>query len=750
MNSEIPFSNGGGAQLYIRPLGRHKITDMRGLAESGSTVFQLLWECSSAFVPISMVKEVELTVENDRTITMKLYLNGGRPILQQFYMVEGSLENYILAKNGFKLLPELTASVNLHAGDEACFNLAKTWLETCCREHKECGARKATPLPSRLLEISQDDPSRIYLREFGEEMGVYAALSYCWGSPASRLKTLCNALKALHSHTEVPTDPQSDVSNVGSGIDRVNFDEFEYRETDLDKLKQLFNIQKLPQNIFDVIKMISGATPSTQRDIVATKSNMEELKRGFDVQRLPRTVFDAVKIARKLSVRYIWVDRLCIIQDDHDDWARESVNMWSIFANALFTISADRSPDVTSGILHEQRYGNWPRKIIQVQDLKAFVQPLMPHRYARQNLHSTYRQPPEEPVECRAWCFQENLASTRLLHYGSNEMIWECNERTLCECGRSQLSGYIRDKYFSSTLRSEPLETTVYHKWFQAVMPYSSKIMTRQTDKLPALSGTASATHGRIIAMSGQPDTYLAGLWRGDIARGLLWCYAELWRLQSYMTVIESNPRPQRSSECYRAPTWSWASVDRRIYWWHSPGDKFNSAVSVLDANAITKTEGNPYDEVESAYILLSGRARRGLRYVGWSEFEATLQKLGLHVSRIDMDEVDQILLHRGTFEVVLLYIGTASGSGYLRTAHYYLILKRSSRSVKLDSPLHFSRRDHSSGSNKPYERIGICIDAKWKDDSTGPDSNCYDEGNIEKDAGVPLRLFEQGTFYLV
>lgn len=137
---------------------------------------------------------------------------------------------------------------------------------------------------------------------------------------------------------------------------------------------------------------------------MATTANVEKLKCGLDFEVLPKTVLDAVNITTQLSLKYLWVDRLCIIQDDLSDWARESSNMWDIFANAVVTISADRSPSVTSGILYDQRFANWPKKEIQVQDLKAVVQPKMPHEFAMQDRHTLQRVAPPAPIAYRAWC----------------------------------------------------------------------------------------------------------------------------------------------------------------------------------------------------------------------------------------------------------------------------------------------------------------------------------------------------------
>lgn len=81
---------------------------------------------------------------------------------------------------------------------------------------------------------------------------------------------------------------------------------------------------------------------------------MHERKAAIDLWRLPKTIQDAVEVSRKLKVKYIWVDALCICQDDNDEWARESAKMASIYSNAYVTIAAAGAEDVNSGCFLER------------------------------------------------------------------------------------------------------------------------------------------------------------------------------------------------------------------------------------------------------------------------------------------------------------------------------------------------------------------------------------------------------------
>ena len=85
---------------------------------------------------------------------------------------------------------------------------------------------------------------------------------------------------------------------------------------------------------------------------------------------------------------------------------------------------------------------------------------------------------------------------------------------------------------------------------------YAQLKLTNMTDKLPALAGVAqqiqSQTH----------DTYLSGIWESQFVRGLQWCYDP----------PEAMTRPERP----RAPSWSWAALDRRKKKTEDPEHDFN------------------------------------------------------------------------------------------------------------------------------------------------------------------------------
>lgn len=84
-----------------------------------------------------------------------------------------------------------------------------------------------------------------------------------------------------------------------------------------------------------------------------TKSNKMERYEEIKLEELPKTFLDAVKITRCLGVRFLWIDSLCIVQDDPEDWEVEASQMASIYEGSYLTIAATSSRDSRGGCIIE-------------------------------------------------------------------------------------------------------------------------------------------------------------------------------------------------------------------------------------------------------------------------------------------------------------------------------------------------------------------------------------------------------------
>lgn len=121
----------------------------------------------------------------------------------------------------------------------------------------------------------------------------------------------------------------------------------------------------------------------SNRGLVALQSNIKHLKTSIPFERLAKTCQDAVNITRQLGFQYIWVDSICIIQDNPTDWQTESAAMGTIYANAYLCIAATSANSSEVGIF-QRRAGT---KIVSLTDVQA----RRSHAYVRNELrHSAF------------------------------------------------------------------------------------------------------------------------------------------------------------------------------------------------------------------------------------------------------------------------------------------------------------------------------------------------------------------------
>ncbi len=72
---------------------------------------------------------------------------------------------------------------------------------------------------------------------------------------------------------------------------------------------------------------------------------------GIDIEAMPRTFQDSIKITRGLGIPFIWIDSLCIIQKDAEDWEEQSAVMADIYARCYLNIAATRAAGGHEGVL---------------------------------------------------------------------------------------------------------------------------------------------------------------------------------------------------------------------------------------------------------------------------------------------------------------------------------------------------------------------------------------------------------------
>ncbi|KAL2689150.1 hypothetical protein Neosp_003202 [[Neocosmospora] mangrovei] len=228
-----------------------------------------------------------------------------------------------------------------------------------------------------------------------------------------------------------------------------------------------------------------------------TNATKEDRKRGIRIDDLPKSFQDAITICHALGIRYLWIDSICIIQQDKDDWEKECSRMRDVYRNSYLTISVARSRDSSEGCFSSRPSKHLSTKIGsinhqgQVYDIKARESIKHYEVVGSDSPNSNF------PLFSRAWTFQERLLPQRVVHYGETELIWECNSLCDCECAASRdfLTPWAWEKspkvMFSNMMNLPRHGPEFRRNWAALMRRFSLMQLSFDADRLPSLSGLA-------------------------------------------------------------------------------------------------------------------------------------------------------------------------------------------------------------------------------------------------------------------
>ncbi|KAF2144940.1 uncharacterized protein K452DRAFT_213182, partial [Aplosporella prunicola CBS 121167] len=265
------------------------------------------------------------------------------------------------------------------------------------------------------------------------------------------------------------------------------------------------------------------------------KNSIAQMMEAIPKDDLPKNFRDAIAATQALGVRYLWIDSLCIIQDDHKDWEKESARMCDTYRYADVTICAATGNSCHDGFLQRRR-----------RDMRSSLP-----NYGAHN-RSSYRKFFRNSTGwgSRGWTLQESLMSTRRLVFNPNLMYLECGSYTLRE---DALIEKRHGSWIDATLKGsdEAIEDVLDRVWYLHASEYSSRRLTHVEDKLPAISALAK------MVAEGTGAKYLAGLWKEDLIRGLNWHLDNdnPLSLEDYLADVMHPTK-------FIAPSWSWACHD--------------------------------------------------------------------------------------------------------------------------------------------------------------------------------------------
>ncbi|WDK23165.1 heterokaryon incompatibility protein [Colletotrichum graminicola] len=301
-----------------------------------------------------------------------------------------------------------------------------------------------------------------------------------------------------------------------------------YREAALDQVK--------PEP-YVALSYVWGADPgayTTRTENVMlhrTHGGLEEV-----LQKLPRAIQDAIDLARRLGFRYIWVDRLCIVQNSARSWKLNAYNMDLIYGNAALTICA-ADGDAGRGLCAMRPATR------NTQQVKGLVGP---------RLELMVTRPPEMYIRAsewneRAWTFQERLLSRRCLIFTNGRVYFQCRSTGMSEdiFGDQRGAGWSLDLVDAPLQMFRQLDNRSIWVYMKCVELYTERKLTHDKDIQAAFSGMANLMEERMRA------PFIHGLPSSHFDLALLWEPIKSGRRR----VAEETPG---NASIPDFPSWSW------------------------------------------------------------------------------------------------------------------------------------------------------------------------------------------------
>lgn len=158
-------------------------------------------------------------------------------------------------------------------------------------------------------------------------------------------------------------------------------------------------------------------TPEEKERFCTTSANYDERLRGFGYDSLPKVFQDAITVTRELNKQYLWIDALCIIQGDDNDWKEEGTRMEEVYSSAYCTIASSSASGWNDGFLSRTQDFSQSQGVSSDQKIIDDFRELVDQG----QLHT------------RAWVLQERALSRRTIYFTAQQTYWECAHGVRCE-----------------------------------------------------------------------------------------------------------------------------------------------------------------------------------------------------------------------------------------------------------------------------------------------------------------------------
>ncbi|KAK0651145.1 hypothetical protein B0T16DRAFT_386632 [Cercophora newfieldiana] len=307
-----------------------------------------------------------------------------------------------------------------------------------------------------------------------------------------------------------------------------------------------------------------------EKTLKTRRKNVEGLKEWIiNLELLPRTFRHAVQVTRSLGMSYLWIDSLCIIQDDAEDWDQESQRMEEVFSSAYCTIAATCASGTNDGFLKERSQ----RQVVAMKDARSGV-PF----YVCEAINDFGGDVDESELNSRGWVLQERALARRTVHFTKNQTYWECGKGVRCETLTKMTNNFPEYAVLQSKGKKIKLLQSLYEK-------YSKMNLSFAKDRPIAIKGLET----RLIQTVGGQGGY--GVFQGSLHRYLLWQRGK----QPLERIQEFSGGP--------VPSWSWMAWKGGIeYMPDIPGGAVTWNPDVSWSSPPTRT-GNDHENSKSLYL---------------------------------------------------------------------------------------------------------------------------------------------------
>jgi len=329
--------------------------------------------------------------------------------------------------------------------------------------------------------------------------------------------------------------------------------------------------------------------------------NLNERFSGFSLDDLDGTIKHAVELTRLLRVPYLWVDALCIVQDDENDRTQEIAIMGNVYEQALATVVVEATACASQGFLKFYNNRNtWKLPY------------LCPDKTWGNVIIDEVSTGPSESGK-RAWMLQESVLSTRQIVLGSDSISWRCKELFQHNIESRLAINYIEGAaavhidllmFNDLSLGTVPSRLTnedrtiieqSASKWLSVLEDYTQRQVTLEQDRLLAIAGLASRV------MRDTPLTYVAGLWLEWLSLGLCWSIEHEASIDGRSTSL-----PCRAGS-YVAPSWSWASVTSWCSW-QLPGANSKILLRIDECHIDLLDKDNCFSKLLGGWLKATGK----------------------------------------------------------------------------------------------------------------------------------------------